>query len=229
MRIITSVDIITSSLQKANLDKLFLPSIIKQLQIREYDKGEFVAMMDEMPKGLHILLEGYAEVKAFSEEGKEAFLNNLYPKEMIGDLELLLKTHYIDNVEAKCNLKTLYIPKRLFQNILDISPFLHFMLSTITAKLVNHTNYYTKLKLYGARGILCRYILDLYYHYENKEFNFSVKQVAPSIGVSERHIRRLLKDLEIRGAIKKYPYKIRITDERLLKKLVDNNNDEKNI
>lgn len=207
------------SIMKENHISEILPAdVLKQLKLFSYSKDEIIVYAGEKSSNLSIIVSGRCLVKPIGVEGQETILTYLYPGDLIGDIELFTKRDYLHYVYADTDVKLLKIPANLVnKQLASYVPFLHFVIDNTFEKLLNHSTYFSDARLYGSKARLVKYILDVSYRLNAKEIPFIIEDVAPFIGVSERHLRRIIKDLENEKLIEKKYRKLQILKMNELK------------
>lgn len=188
------------------------------LDLREYEKGEHITLSGMEPEGLYILLSGRVLVTPVSEEGNEVILTYLSPPEMLADIELINGSTYMHTTKADTKVTAIFIPRKMFfSDLAEQSCFLRYMLGAVTAKLTGHSAVFSSFRLYNVRDRLCRYILDRQDKLGKDVIPFSVRQTAAYIGLSERHLRRIVAAMQDEGLIEKMPRHLRIINTHLLR------------
>jgi CRP/FNR family putative post-exponential-phase nitrogen-starvation transcriptional regulator len=191
-----SIPEIQAAIRKANLQELIADEIIADLDIRHYKKNETVIGTGNELNYFYIIIEGRVAVHNSSEKGQVAVVDYLESRGLLGDIEYFHKCKYLHTVVAAVPTEILRIPLEVMNTHLTQSvSFLMFMCSSITAKLMKSSIQNARSLLYPARNKLCKYILQTSELFETPMISFVSKDVASMLGISDRHVRRLLYDL----------------------------------
>ena len=219
MKVSTTPALIESSLERLALSEVLPQRLRGTLRIHSFEKDEYVVRSGHHPQGISILISGKVQVMPLSEDGTEIILNYLYPSDVIGDMELLLGTEYIHSVRASVQTAALFLPLPVVTELMDQSPpFLRFMLQALNAKVLIVSKYSANSRLYGTKCSFCRFLYEQKLRMNSDLIPLQMKQAAIYIGVSERHLRRIVRELEAEGLIEKQPRKIRILNAEALRK-----------
>ena len=176
-------------------------SILNELQISsqnciclKYKEGDVILNQGMNMEYLMIVISGIAKVCISSPEGKNLVLSHYIFEGIIGEIELMTNTHIAaTSIFASTDFECIGIPylryeKELKENI----KFLNLVGKELSNKLLNSTMNYMSNALYSGEERLCTYIMN-----ESKNYVFSetLTDVAGSIGMSYRHMFRILNKL----------------------------------
>lgn len=216
----------TPALIEASIEQLGLSEILPQrlrgmLQLQIFRKNEYVVRSDHRPQGISVLISGKVQVMPLSEDGTEIILNYLYPLDVIGDMEILLSTGYIYSVRASMRTAALFLPLSVVTELMENSPpFLRFMLHALNAKVMIFSKYSSHSRFYGTKCSFCRFLYEQKLRLNSDLIPILMKQAAIYIGISERHLRRIVREMEEEGLIEKLPRQIRILDPKALRRQI---------
>lgn len=221
MQVSTTPALIESSIERLGLSEILPKHLRGTLRLQSFQKDEYVVRSGHRPQGLSVLLSGKVQVMPLSEDGTEIILNYLYPLDVIGDIELLLGSGYLHSVRASVPTAALFLPLPVVAELMEHSPpFLRFMLQALNAKVMIVSKYSSNSRLYGTKCSFCRFLYEQKLRLNSDLIPILMKQAAIYIGVSERHLRRIVRELEADGLIEKQPRKIRILDAEALRKQI---------
>lgn len=204
---------IQAAIIKANLQDLIENDIIPSLDIKHYKKNETVIVTGNELNYFYIIIEGRVAVNNSSEKGQVALVDYLESRGLLGDIEYFHKCKYLHTVVAAVPTEILLIPLEVMNAHLTQSvSFLMFMCSSITEKLMKSSIQNARSLLYPARNKLCKYILQTSELFETPIISFVSKDVASMLGISDRHVRRLLHELINKEIIQKENKVVTILD-----------------
>lgn len=187
-----------------NIAHIFPADVLPALQVVSYKKGEAIALAGEEVPYLFILLSGRGVVKQIGIEGQETILGYVYEGDLIGEIEVFTHHQYLHYVYADSDATLLWLPvQKVERELRDHVPFLHFVMEGAFGKLLNRTSYFSDTRLYGHKTRTLQYIKDSAQRLQSQTIPFVISEVAPFIGVSERQLRRIIKELEAQGGVKK--------------------------
>lgn len=208
---------ILRSLKKYNLEHIFDPCDLEHIFIAEFERGEYVTRAGVQPAYLFIFLTGCAQVLPLSKDGKQALLDYLNAGEVCGDLELLLdltviKKSYYDVKMFKSG-KAIAIPSRYVQQVLTSrAQFLLYICTKTMEKLDVSSRGLSKSLVYDAKSRALGY-MDECRASDGGVIGFKPTEVALKLGISYRHMCRILDELVSEGVIEKVPGGLRLLKE----------------
>ena len=177
-------------LSQYHLENIDQNSIIK----KKFIKGETITREGDSFNYIYLVISGKAKVCRYGANGRDSILAYYMEKGIFGDIELALDKNYyettcIATIDCHCLKISKNIIKEQFNNNINFSKILNKILAE---KLVNRANGFSDSAIKDASARLCDYILA---HSENNIFKDKLGDVASSIGISYRHLSRLLKKL----------------------------------
>lgn len=190
-------------LKTLSYDHIFSDDVLQKASLLSLPTKEQLFFSGDNYDALYCILKGKAFVTSYSESGSKIIVDTLPPGTFFGDIELYsFNYHSLHNVVAVPNTTVLKFPLQIVKSTLnkDIK-FLNFMCQKLTEKLlVTSSNYSTSLLL-SAKNKLARYLLNQLELNQSTTFNFSIKGISEVLGSSDRHIRRLMTELETEGIL----------------------------
>ena len=163
-----------------------------------------------------IVVSGKAKVCTSAPSGKDLVLAYYLSSGLIGDVELMSNTTYATaSVITLSPFEVIIVPFQddqdsIFKNL----TFMTTLARGLSENLINSSHNYTSNALYSGEQRLCTYILQG--SYKNYFFD-NLTDVAATIGISYRHLLRLLNKLCDDGILKREKRKFQITDMEQLK------------
>ncbi|MFV0394086.1 MAG: Crp/Fnr family transcriptional regulator [Coprobacillaceae bacterium] len=190
--------ILKQYLEKYQLHTL-LP-FIKEIFLRQYSPGEYLCHAGEVIESFSIIVEGKCKVIPYSEDGKVILLDYLEPVSFNGDIELLNDCEALYNVRAIQPTTVIVIPRDVFFRIvMEDRVFLKMMCEKFAKKLYSSSTNYSQKMLYSVKQRLCKYLVEQIVKQETSSIRFKGKEVSQKLGISERHLRRVLNEMEVSG------------------------------
>lgn len=208
---------------EAYIDRFDLRGVIKNeyvasLELHKYYRGEMIYYMKDEFKYLYFLVEGKVLIHLQTLEGKEMHLDFGNPLDLFGDLEYISSSWIYSNVEAVKESYLLAMPREIVDlNAGDNWKFYEMISQFLGKKLVKTSKKYTEMILYPLKNRIATYLYELA-GIEALIEEFRQGEVALSFGISDRHLRRILVELEEEGIIRRSRGIIEIMDRPRLKK-----------
>lgn len=192
-------------------------SVLIDCQLSTFDAGETIFHQDRPMDCLYLVVRGTAKICTNARNGKNLILCYYVSQEILGDIELALGNYQAASTAiAVSEFSCIGIPfvqncAYLKQNI----DFMNIISRSLSTKLLASSNSYTAAALHTSEERLCSYIL-LSEH--NGRFTDVLVDVAQSVGMSYRHIFRIINKLCKEGIMEKTEGGFRILNRELLKK-----------
>jgi len=210
--------LIDSYIKKYRLNGVIKDEFLERIELHKYKKGEIIYYMEEEFRHLYFLVEGRILVHLNTFDGKEMYLDFGEPLEILGDIEFISSSGVYSNVEAIKDSYLLALPRELLkENARNNSEFYEVIAKFLGNKLVKTSKKYTEMILYPLKDRIATY-LYMIGEDEGMIEGFKQEDLALSYGISDRHLRRILGELEEEGIIKRMRGRIEIVDVELLKK-----------
>lgn len=186
-----------------------------------YEAGETIVEQGMPIQNLLIVVRGKAKVCAAAQSGKNLVLCYYVSKGILGDVEMMMGMSEADSsIIALTKFECIAVPycnnaAKLKENIC----FLNRIAREISAKLIQSSANHVSAALYSGEERLCTYILQTA---NNHIFNDTLTDVAASVGMSYRHMFRILNQLCSDGILEKKKSGYHIVDqERLRRRGID--------
>ncbi|MBU5360730.1 cyclic nucleotide-binding domain-containing protein [Enterococcus raffinosus] len=207
-----------TGLEKHHLDLLDRYGLLDHqsvCRVQQFDSGETIFAQGVEYKYIMIVVSGKAKVCTSAPSGKDLVLAYYLSSGLIGDVELMSDTTYATaSVITLSAFECIIVP---FQDNQD-SMFKNLTFMTTLAKglsenLISSSYNYTSNALYSGEQRLCTYILQG--AYKNYFFD-NLTDVAATIGISYRHLLRLLNKLCDDAILKREKRRFQILDKEQL-------------
>lgn len=174
-----------------------------------FQPGEVILQEGLPMQYLYIIVSGNAKVCVSSPDGKEFTLTHYVSEGILGDIELMTQSYISStHVTAITDFNCIAIPYQQYANELRSNvTFLNMIGYELSNKLLNSTQNCKNNALLSGEDRLCEYILT---HSTYGIFRETLTEVSSSIGISYRHMFRILKHLCDEHVLEKTPqgYKI---------------------
>lgn len=186
--------------------------------VRQYDFGEKIISETEAARYLYFVLGGKAKVGRAAPNGRDLILCFYVSEGMMGEME------YFSAAERGCStvtvvsaLRCVAVPLEGNRAYLDENArFARLAAQELAGKLLQSSCCAVENTLFSARTRLCRYIAAAA---ERGFFRDVMTDVACSVGVSYRHLYRMLGALCEEGILAKGETGYRILDAEGLRRL----------
>ncbi|MGG7618982.1 Crp/Fnr family transcriptional regulator [Bacillus coreaensis] len=210
---------VEEAIKKAALENILPPEITPSLSVKAYNKNEVVNVSGEEVNYLYIIVEGKVAIINSSEEGNFAVVTYLEVGEMLGDIEYFNKCNYLHTAVASQPVSILLIPLEIVNEYLTkLANFLLLMCISMSDKLMKSSIKNARSLLYPAHQKLCMFIVQAAERSKSNTIYFKHKDVANEIGISERHMRRIMNELVEEGIILKISKQLTILNMEALRR-----------
>lgn len=187
---------ITAAVIKADLQHIITGEALATLQVRSYAKNETVVVSGDALAFFYIIIEGRVAIHNYSEQGNVAVVDYVEQNGVLGDMEFFNHCNYLHTAVAVVPTTILLIPLEVVHSHLTTSvPFLMRMCLVLTEKLMKSSVKNARSLLYPAKNKLCKTIVQTSEKFESATIPFVMKDMSSMMGISDRHIRRLLSEL----------------------------------
>ncbi|MGF7058455.1 cyclic nucleotide-binding domain-containing protein [Brassicibacter mesophilus] len=225
MKLINNTDLLNHYINKFSLDKIFEQDMSEHMKLFLCEKGDFVCQINDNLEWFYFIVKGKLKVYTLLENGKSFLLRFYTPLSIIGDLELFKHYRVKSNVEALSEvvvigIKIHDIKKYAYRD----STFLRFISESLSHKLYTISNTSALNLSYPFINRFASYLASITSDENNNLLVDEIKatnltELATFLGVSYRHLNRVIKDLSTKGIIKKTSEGITILDYKKLKAL----------
>lgn len=191
MEIIKNENVYKSYFDRFEFQKILTLSNGYEIQLCEFDAGEYVCHAGDEASFIYFFLEGKAKVYTMTESGKSLLFSFYQDFEFVGDVELMIDKPMVANVECITKVYCFRISTVRYRDLLlEDNKLLRTIAAQIARKLNNISNNSARNLLYPLENRLAAYIISM-----SKEsyFNENLVQTAELLGTSYRHLLRCLK------------------------------------
>lgn len=190
------------------------PEKLKNCSVRVYSFGEKVISEGRINRHLFIAFGGKAKVGVAAPNGKNLILCFYISEGLMGEAELFSNTPAgVTSVTALESFRCIAVPIECNKGYLDSSlAFARIAAAELAKKLIRSTGSVMEASLYSSEVRVCRYIMTAS---ERGYFRDIMTDVAYSVGISYRHLYRIMGMLCREGILEKTEagYRICSSDE----------------
>lgn len=194
-------------------------------QLNHFEKGELICNIDDEMDRLYFVVKGKVKVYTITPEGKKLILRFINPLAIVGDIELIQNSKAHNVVEACSDVVAISISNTVIRNKLLHDPiFMKFLLENIANTLKISTRFTALNLLYPVASYLLSISTDSNGNmYKGDLDATSVTSIADFIGVSYRHVIRVLQKFYNEKLIEKSNGVIVIKDFSRMKEVAKDN------
>ncbi len=183
--------------------------------LRRYEAGEAMVRQDEAMDALLFVRSGRAKVCINARNGRHLIICYYISDGVLGDVELLTEAQAMDTVTALSQVDCVAVPmERNREALLGCLPFVLRMGQEVSGKLKYSSHAHTVSALYTSEERLCSYLLMAERDGIVREY---LTEVAQSVGISYRHVFRILGELCREGILERTESGFRIRDRERLR------------
>ncbi|WP_141501698.1 Crp/Fnr family transcriptional regulator [Bacillus wiedmannii] len=222
-------DLIIHYLKTNKMLEIFSEIDTAYFQVNHFEKGELICNIDDAMDRLYFVVKGKVKVYTITPEGKKLILRFINPLAVVGDIELIQdsKAHHV--VEACSDVIAISISHAVIRSKLLHDPiFMNFLLENIANTLKISTRFTALNLLYPVELRVASYLLSISTDsngtmYKKDLDATSISSIADFIGVSYRHIIRVLQKFYKEKLIEKRNGVIVIKDFFKMKEVAKDN------
>lgn len=181
-----------------------------------YRAGEVILHQSSPILYFFFIISGKARVCVSSDNGRDLYLSHYVSEGIIGDIELMAECHTsYANVIATSDFKCIALPYEKYAPKLKSNiEFINFVGKGLALKLIRSSKGFQNSALHSGEERICSYILD---SCSNDEyFEEVLTNVSGSLGISYRHMFRILNKLCDEHVLKKSGHGYEIIDRKEL-------------
>lgn len=176
--------------------------LLNKLFIKRFLKGEMIFSVDEESQFIYFFVEGKVKIYSAFSGNKEIVIVFSKPMQILGEIEYIQNKDMNVNVEALTPCVVIGIlrddfKKMIFQN----DKLYELLLQTVTYKLTETMKHIFNYHQKTLEERVLEYLKELSNH--NKIDNIKYLEMAGYLKVSDRHLRKILKDMIDKGIIRK--------------------------
>ncbi|TCW53591.1 CRP-like cAMP-binding protein [Bacillus thuringiensis] len=222
-------DLIIHYLKTNKILEIFSEIDTAYFQVNHFDKGKFICNIDDAMDRLYFVVKGKVKVYTITPEGKKLILRFINPLAVVGDIELIQNSKAHNVVEACSDVIAISISHAVIRNKLLHDPiFMNFLLENIANTLKISTRFTALNLLYPVEVRVASYLLSISTDSNGNMYKkdldaTSISSIADFIGVSYRHVIRVLQKFYKEKLIEKRNGVIVIKDFFKMKEVAKDN------
>ncbi|PEA75827.1 hypothetical protein COM04_23450 [Bacillus wiedmannii] len=229
MKMENKSDLIIHYLKTNKMLEIFSEIDTAYFQVNHFDKGKFICNIDDVMDRLYFVVKGKVKVYTITPEGKKLILRFINPLAVVGDIELIQNSKAHNVVEACSDVIAISISHAVIRNKLLHDPiFMNFLLENIANTLKISTRFTALNLLYPVEVRVASYLLSISTDSNGNMYKkdldaTSISSIADFIGVSYRHVIRVLQKFYKEKLIEKRNGVIVIKDFFKMKEVAKDN------
>ncbi|WP_422614541.1 Crp/Fnr family transcriptional regulator [Bacillus tropicus] len=198
MKVEQRLDLITCYLETNKMLGIFSEIDTAYFQVNHFEKGELICNIDDDMDRLYFVVKGKVKVYTITPEGKKLILRFINPMAVVGDIEFIQNSKAHNAVEACSEVVAISISYMVIRNNLLQNPkLMKFLLENIANTLKISTRFTALNLLYPVEVRVASYLLSISTDSNGNMYKedldaTSVSSIADFIGVSYRHVIRVL-------------------------------------
>ncbi|GAB6551376.1 Crp/Fnr family transcriptional regulator [Bacillus mobilis] len=222
-------DLITRYLETNKMLEIFSEIDTAYFQLNHFEKGELICNIDDKMDRLYFVVKGKVKVYTITPEGKKLILRFINPLAVVGDIEFIQNSKAHNAVEAFSEVVAISISHTVIKNkFLQNPKLMKFLLDNIANTLKISTRFTALNLLYPVEVRVASYLLSISTDSNGNMYKedldaTSVSSIADFIGVSYRHVIRVLQKFYKEKLIEKKNGIIVIKDFFRMKEVAKNN------
>lgn len=171
--------------------------ILRKFRVKEYKENEFVLYQGEVYNTFYILVSGYLDIYAESEQGKKYLFCTYKKGEFVGDMEIFQQAPYICQVEARGNITVLELDRTYFLQWISLdNSFNQYMLRSLGQSSYRMCLEIGHTALYTLKQRICQHLLDIVGGDNKQSVVISTEFLSQKMAVTQRSVNRILKQLK---------------------------------
>lgn len=219
MKMLHDDQLLQQYIEKADGYSLLDSSLKQYMTLALFDQDEYIYQQEDELEHLYIFVQGTIKVSYVSENGKETIFRILKQPRFMGEIELLLDSPATCTIQALDPVYCILLPLRNCRDVLLADPvFLRYISRNLAEALYISNNSTSINQNYTPKNRLISYILSIE---RNSHFYIDLNIATNILGISERHVFRLLSDLIQNELIEKGAGGYRILQKEELIALAD--------
>ncbi|PDY33477.1 Crp/Fnr family transcriptional regulator [Bacillus wiedmannii] len=229
MKMENKSDLIIHYLKTNKMLEIFSEIDTAYFQVNHFDKGKFICNIDDAMDRLYFVVKGKVKVYTITPEGKKLILRFINPLAVVGDIEFIQNSKAHNVVEACSDVIAISISHAVIRNKLLHDPiFMNFLLENIANTLKISTRFTALNLLYPVEVRVASYLLSISTDSNGNMYKkdldaTSISSIADFIGVSYRHVIRVLQKFYKEKLIEKRNGVIVIKDFFKMKEVAKDN------
>jgi CRP/FNR family transcriptional regulator, putaive post-exponential-phase nitrogen-starvation regulator len=177
-------------LEKHSISHHFSFQVEEFIEVREYQRDEWIIQEGMRPDFLFYVIEGKAKIYVTHQNGKVSLINFINTNDYIGEMELLNDEYYTKGIQALTKTICFALPFRNYrQLLLEDAKFLRELTKFLSVKATKMSAKYTQSLAFPLENRLADFILQTADEGIYKEKHV---MVCDYLGISYRHLLHVL-------------------------------------
>lgn len=192
--------IISKYLNNKSYRNYFSSEFDKYVYLVKFKQNERIINQGDEATTLYFLLEGKCRVYTINKEGKVLVINTIIAPALIGEIELIGEDDpfFVETIEKSTLLALPYEDCR--DKLLKDNRFLYHLLESLIEKEREQTLKLTQVSSFPLENRLAKFLNENAY---NNRITLKKTIIAESLGVSYRHLEKVMNDFVLEGILKK--------------------------
>lgn len=217
MKIIHNPQIFDSFAEKYDIFSIFPVSMKPHMNLKMYDKNEFIFLQGYLLDGFYFHLEGNIKILHMLDDGDEVILRFSGGPRIYGGAEFFLGYPVSASLKTEETSYCFYLPFHKCRDTLRRDPDFLFYLGKNYAEVMHVSNHNWSInQLSPHKSRVASYILTLD---SQEEILKDLKDIPLFLGIGYRHFLRILSSFVEEGMLEKTEQGYRAADFSRLKKL----------
>lgn len=206
-------------IEKYKIQDLFSIPIKPYLEVHCYKKGDYICRELDTLANLYFLVEGRAKMYQTHKNGKVSLIHFYSHGSILGEIELLGVTKTAHSVQAMVDTVCIQLPLyNCREEVLNDPKFLREIARHLGFKMLRDTDNLITSQAYTLETRLAAFIL---FSSTNDVYEEKHTEVSQYLGVSYRHLMRVISDFCNRKLIEKEGNVYRIIGVEKLREIAD--------
>lgn len=205
-------------LGKYPVQNLFSTSVEELLEVHIFKRGEYVCEELMAPQRLYFLVEGRVKLYMIHQDGNVSLAQYYEPGDVLGELEFLGIRNQSQSIQAVEDSVCLALSFKEHEELILADPvFLKNLSRLIAEKMLRGISKLVATQTYPLENRMAAYLLEKDQERERGDWiKISLTDLAQYLGVSYRHLSRVIKAFDEAGWIERERGRLRIKARDIL-------------
>lgn len=210
MKILHNPDLLKNFIQKNKINSLIDPKLNQYMQLILFDKNDYIYQQEESLKHLYFFIQGKIKVFYSLSNGKENILRFLDKPRIAGEIEFILNRPAATTLQAMEPTYCIILPLKCCGSLLLEDPlFLRTISYNMAEALFTANNNASVNQSFSPKSRIASYILSVA---KDGFFRIDLKNLPNIIGISDRHLFRIISEFTQNNVIQKEDHGYSIVD-----------------
>ncbi|BES64408.1 helix-turn-helix domain-containing protein [Gottschalkiaceae bacterium SANA] len=191
-------------IEQFSLQQVLLPDLRKRIEIHQFESNELICLQDTPVHFLYFLVDGELDISSGNEDGATITITQISPLASIGAMEYFSQVTYCQTVISHTESYLIAIPIEIVQEYLSKNLAFHQLLCKhLSERKIDSSKKYAQTLLYPAKARLL-IVLSKLADENGLVSAYKSQDLADSLSISTRHLRRLLSQCESENLLKRH-------------------------